>query len=531
MSIARSMIMICLCVYTMLTTPNIATSETNNLSLDAEEVEQCMPWQGKEPDGLLVFHFIDSEMQTEIDSVDVIMKTSGGNYGRPMRKKRSYWMSPSKQSFKFELSGYLSVIVDDIRVPVDSAIIVTLQMEKGEGIVQAGVGGDSRVQVVTVSLDGAVPKNEINGRIIDGSNGTPIPGATIFCEETDQTESTDSLGEFTIGLSLLKSVRLNAWHPLYDSVRFEINKDYIRTSKKIEISFQTQRRTMKGETIDSHSDSTILLLVDMMMWGSRMLPHEFSNKIYTYEVLPGEVFGPVMDWVYYDCIPFRLIRELPDESAWVQFSDDFRLITGTSGRKTNYTFLSDSITKLSTNSYDAGIIVSLSLQPDYSPRGQIRQDVYRGRGYHPIPNKESDVDSCNIFKAQVERIHLGNMFAMLDGDFIRYAQACSKSYNPRENKQYMPLEDFFKLIFESPSHRKFSDKRILELFKLRSAEMYVHGICAEPANEKFLEGCKRRQFDPQKGDVYIDWPGIAFHGGLRAVYRKENERWKIVETF
>jgi hypothetical protein len=79
-----------------------------------------------------------------------------------------------------------------------------------------------------------------------------------------------------------------------------------------------------------------------MQWSSWTIPpHEFSNKIYTYEVLEGKIFGPTSDWMYADCLPFRLIRELPDKTAWIQFSREFKLIRAGMNNNTNYVFLSD----------------------------------------------------------------------------------------------------------------------------------------------------------------------------------------------
>ncbi|MGH9878031.1 MAG: hypothetical protein ACRD5H_10370, partial [Nitrososphaerales archaeon] len=347
-------------------------------------------------------------------------------------------------------------------------------MKRGEGLIQVNAQSDSLLDIGIVSLDGVFPKNEIIGKIIDGSTKNPIFGAAVYCEESAQDVLTDSLGGFVIQLNTLKSVTLNAWHPLYDSIRFVVSKEYIRTTKEIEIYFQSQRMTSEGKTVKLHSDSAVLLLVDVMPWSSwTVQPYEFSNSIYTYEVLQGEVFGPTSDWFYNDCVPFRLIRELPDKTAWIQFSREFKLITAGMNSKTNFLFLSDSTVLLNTRSLDGGTTVSLNLQPDYSPRGLIKKTEYGGRRNRDIPSEKKQVDSCDILKAQVERTHMENILSLLQGDFVSFAKSFSKSYKNPENKQNLPLEEFLKITSEGELPSKFAEKRLLEIFNILYAEEYV----------------------------------------------------------
>jgi hypothetical protein len=407
-------------------------------------------------------------------------------------------------------------------------------MKKGDGLIQANVSGDSLIHMAAASLDGVFPSNELVGATFDGVTGLPISKATVFCEETGHFASTDSLGEFIIQLNTLKSVTLNSWHPLYDSIRFVVNKDYIRTPKRIEICFQSQRRTADGETINYRDGSTVLLLVDVMQWSSWVMqPHEFSNRIYTYAVLPGEVFGPTSDWPFHDCIPFRLVRELPDSTAWIQFSRQFKLITAGMGSNTNYVFLSDTTAKLNTRSLDGGTTVALSLQPDYSPRGTINKTDYSSQRNRVTKSEKNKVDSCETFRAQVERTHINNLLALLEGDFTKFASSFSKSYNHPENKQNLPLEEFFRILSEGKLPGKYAGKRLLEIFNLNFEEMFVHAICPEPANERFLNYCDQRKFVPQDGDVFIYWPEASggWSGGLSAIYRSEDGTWKIVAIF
>jgi hypothetical protein len=483
-----------------------------------------------EPYGLLVFRIVDSETQAEMDSIDILQLVSSDKYSRPLRDWHAQWRRPGDYSFKFVRDGYMSIVVEDIRVPIDAATILTLQMKKGENDVPDRPAGDSLVSVVMASLDEVFPKNEITGGVLDASNGLPVSDASVYCEETRQTVSTDSLGQFHIGLNIRKSATLDVWHPLYDSIRFDVTKKYIRTPKEILIYFESLRRDIDGKPMNDRGDSAVLLLVDMKGWSSfPHQPRESINRIYTYAVLPGDIFGPTWEWVYNDCVPFRLIKGLPDESAWIQFSEQFRLISESMRSKTNFLFLADSAILLSTKTMDAGTTVSLSLQPDYSPRGLVGLRATGPAKRQSIPDEKKGADSCDVIKAQVERVHICNILALLNADFAHLAKACSHSFKPRDNKLNLPLEEFFRLASEDEFPDRFSDKRLLEIFKLRSEEMYVHEICAEPVNEGFLRKCEQNGFEPQRGDVYIYWPGAAWSGGMSAVYRNEDDEWKIVE--
>lgn len=352
----------------------VDASEPRELSLDTSAVKILMAQlvvfrHLSKPSGLLVFRFVDSESLTEIDSVDVHRKIRNGTYVSSHEGLRPSWQIPGNHSFKIYSSGYVSLFVKNIRVPTDSAVIVTIRMKKGKGEIEANGSGDSLIQVSISTLDGTFPRNEVAGVIIDESDGLPVSGATVYCEETDQTVITDSTGRFSTELYLLKSATLNTWHPHYDSIRFEVRKRYVRTQKDIEIHFQAQRLDENGEKVCIHNDSTVLLLVDMMDWSSwRVQPSENLSKIYTYEVHPGEEFGPQSKWSYYETAPFRLVRLMTKEAVLIQFSKEFGMIMGFSEHKMNPFVLTDTTIRLNSNSDDGGTTVSLSIQPEYSPR-------------------------------------------------------------------------------------------------------------------------------------------------------------------
>lgn len=531
---SKMIIFLILCAF--LSIPPVHADQSNGLSLDDKTLQRVLykrvRYVGNRPSGLLVFRIIDSETNKTIDDAELYRKLRVDSYENRFGDYwKALWVASTYNSYKIVKKGYFSVGVDSIKMAIDSAVIVTIEMKKGIGTINVSGSGDSTVQVAKASLEGASQRNVIIGKIMDGSIGSPVLNASVYCEETDKVVTTDSSGEYIIELNDLQSVRIHVWHPAYDSIRFEINKDYILTPTVVDILFETKRRTSDGVAIDLHQDSTILLLVDMMDWWSwGMRPNEFSHKIYTYAVLPGEVFGPTPHWPYYDCVPFRLVRRLADKAAWVQFSTEFGLFMG---GKTNFLFLSDTTVKLNTNSYDGGTTVSLSLQPDYSPRGRMKRRDPKVRSKMINLYKKMKIDSCDIIKAQVERVHFRNMLSLLEGDFTQFAKSVSDDYRHPKNTQGLSHATFFRKWYERKYTETFEDKQLLEIFDLHAGEVYVQGKCENFVNERFINGCKWRGFVIQEGDVYVYWPKARGDVGtsISVVYRTIDSSWKIVEMF
>ena len=80
---------------------------------------------------------------------------------------------------------------------------------------------------------------------------------------------------------------------------------------------------------------------------------------------------------------------------------------------------------------------------------------------------------------------------------------------------------------------KFLSYRIAELFDLRCAEAYVHGVCDEPMSDRYLNITAGVGLEPAVGDVLIvfkEAPRSPWHGGWGAVYRKEDGLWKILTS-
>lgn len=528
-SIAKSLIIACLIACALWSTPKALAGETDGLILDEETLKFCMMTRPKIPAGLIVFHIIDSETRLEIDSVGLFFKRDLSKFLGPLKQPPSLWCNQEFLAFKFTHNGYVSVVIDGFKAPVDSLLIVTLQMKKGEGTNRTSLLSGESVAFVSTSLDCLFPKNEIMGRVIDASSGNTISTASVYCEETDYKVLTNGLGEFVIGLGNLNSVNLNIWHPMYDSIRFEVNKRYIRTRKEIEIHFQAPRKTV-WEILKS-SQNKVLLLVDMFGWSSgNMLPHENKHKISTYLVRPGDNFGPFSRKFHSDNIPFRFIRRLRDNSIMVKFTRDFRRADRAKFGDIQFAFLSDSTIKFNSNSYDAGNTISLSLQADYFDEGTA--DI-SGRKKYVTSKSGERITPCNVIKAEVEQIHMVNMFSLAAGDSIRFTKSLSNAYSKRKNGQSIPFDELFGNFIDSNKSNWPIGSKLAKAYEFNSPAIYIHGGCDKPPNERFLEGCKQSDFIPQDGDVYIYFPGTrsGWGAGFSTVYRQLRGNWKIVAMF
>ncbi len=548
-----TMIYLILCL--LLASQAAATaSESNHLFLDEKTLERCLHDRSGEPDGLLIFRVFDSEGRLRNDSVAVRWMASDGTYSRPVRNWQADWANSLYRHPVVELSGHQTVVLDSSRIPSDLALLVTLRMRSGVGTITSQPTVDSLVKIDTLTLDGVFPKNEIVGTIFDDATGEPVANASVYCEERNQTVSTDSVGKFTIGLGLLRSVEVNAWHPQYDSVRFMVEKKHLRTFKEVELHFQAQRRAEDEEPTYWPGDSTILLLVDLMRWSSwGVQPHETANKIFVYAARPGDLFGPTVGWAHYDCIPFRLIKEIDDSTAWIQFTRALGIAGQSMNSRTNHLFLTDTAAQLNTRGFDGGTIVTLSLQPDYSPRGQSKKNGNRRQKSRAELGVDTEIDTCDVIRAEVERAHLRTVLAVLDRDIDRYAECFSATFvkrTPEPAREPARTREGDILMQGPPEHARtvlgtiedfgramradeFDDRRLNELFRLSGEEIYIHGLCQEPANERFVAGCEKNEFVPKEGDVYIYWPGVGgpWEGGWGALYRKEESVWKIAGLF
>jgi len=500
--------------------------------ISQDAVTRCLHTLGKDVNGLFAMRFLDAEADSLLDSVEIYQDSGRGRRQRRIGSWQGTWFRPGFHSFDISSSGFRSIHLDSVRVPPDSLTVVTVMMQPGADTITAEQAWDCCILIAFDDLDDLFPRNMVVGKVVDDSSNAPVEGVKIYCEGVRSRATTDSLGEFELPLGTLNTVTLHVWHPLYDSIRFEIGKEYIRTEKPLEIHFE-QRRDAPVNARPTFTDSTALLIVGSMNWSSwGMRPREFAENIYTYAVSPGEVFGPTSHWVLGDCLPFRLVRTFPNREAWVQFARGLGPVGEKFDSRTNFLTVSDTASKLSTHSLDAGSYVTLQLQPDYSPRGTLVQKWQRlsGKPYRVVQQAPSENDSCDMVRAEVERINIQNLFYLLEGDFASLVRAFSADFYARPDP-IEPSVAHFERVFPPEKLVKFSSKRLMELFDLRRAEIYVHGQCDEPVNEKYKAIMIRNKHEPQEGDVFIFWPGARnspWHDGWTVVFRKENGQWKII---
>lgn len=512
--------------------PKVDAGEAHEL-ISPEAAERIARSVSKDVNGLLAFRFIDDEADTLISAAEVYYVTRHGKKGSRPAPWQINWVGPASHSVYVASNGFRPFRIDSVRVPADSLVVVVVSLQRGNDTIPTDEARQCCVEVLYDDLDELVPRNSIVGSVFDDNLESPVPGAGVYCEETRIYTTTDSLGKFNLLLDTLKKVVLHVWHPLYDSVRFDVGKNYIRTEKPVEVHFERLRDPSVRASL-RFSDSTTLLIVGWQQWSSwgRRRPNVFAYRVYTYALKSGDLFGPTSSWITSEYLPFRLIRTFKDREAWVQFGRGLRSTSENWRSPSNFFRVSDSVSKLITNSSDGGYAFSMQLQPDYAPRGTIIEKWQEGLGPTPIRRQPAsyDSDSCDMIRAEVERVHIKNLFYLLEGEFSNSVAAFSADFVGWPDRIEIS-EEFFEQVYESEKQSRTSSYRMAELFDLRRAEVYIHGQCDPPANEKFVRAMSRTKLEPQVGDVFVHFPEArmsAWHGGWSAVYRLEGNQWKII---
>ncbi len=479
--------------------------------------------------GLVAFGMDGADTDTILTAADVFGLTRSGWRSTRMGNWQVRWRPPGYEPFLLSAPGYRPIRLDSLRLPPDSLVVVTATMQPGSDTMSQEVASECCLSVKYKSLDGLLPQNTIVGTVTDDSLDMPVEGVEIYVEENRQRTVTDSLGGFVLALDTLKLVNLHVWHPLYDSIRFEVKKRYLHTEKPIQVHFESQREFPPNRL--RYTDSSALLIAKWTGWGSIIIPREFKDEVLVYAVKPGEVFGPTSSWVLGDCLPFRLVRTFTDRRAWVQFVRDL----GPRGEKyagpVNFIDVTDSSTDLSTHTVDGGSTVTLQLQPDYTPNRSVFQD-WRKRWTAAERRHVPDRTECDSIRAEVERIHLQNLIYMLTRDFVNLTAAFSKDFNTSLDP-FVPSVEYFERTMTTARQTRVMYHRIAALFDLRRAEAYVHGVCDEPVSDRYLNVMAGAGLEPAVGDVLIvfkEAPRSPWHGGWGAVYRKEDGLWKILTS-
>lgn len=468
---------------------------------------------------------------TVLTLADVYGPTRNGWRSTRMGNWQLRWRRPGYEDFLLSAEGYRPIRLDSLRLPYDSMVVVTATLQPGTDTMSRDAALDCCLSIKYRSLDTLVPHNAIVGTVTDDSLGIPVDGARVYCEDTKEFIETDSSGRFTATLGRRLKATLHVWHPLYDSIRFEVKKNYMRTQKPIQIHFESMREFPPDRL--RYTDSSALLISTWTNWSSWGVgAREDKVEVYTHAVKAGEVFGPTSSWVMGDCLPLRLVKSFRDRRSWVQFTRDLGPIGERYDWPTNLIDVTDTAAELSTHTLDAGCTVTLQLQPDYTPRGSVFQD-WRNRRTAAGRRTVSEKTPCDSIRADVERLHLQNLLYFLTGDFERLVAAYSADFRVRGD-EFTPSVQFYERVLSHERMKEVLSSRMAELFDFRRAEVYVNGVCDEPMNDQYLKAMNEADFEPAAGDVYITFKKASrspWGRGWTAIYRKEDGQWKILTTF
>lgn len=486
--------------------------------------------QGDESATLAAFGMDGADTDTVLTGAVVYRLTHSGWRPR-MGNRHLRWWPPGYGKFLLAADGYRPIRLDSLRLAPDSLVVVTATLQPGTDTMSQEIAQECCLTVRYESLDNLISQNSIVGTVTDASLDISVEGAEVYCEELKRLTSTDSLGEFIMRLDTLKSVHLHVWHPLYDSIRFEVGKYYLRTEKKVDVIFEKCRNSGEGRPL--YTDTSAVLIVTWLNWGSNLSrPTEFPLRVFTYAVEEGQVFGPTSRWVGGECLPFRLVRTFKDRHAWVQFVEDLGYMGEEPFLTTNLLDVSDVSAKLGTKTVDAGTTISLQLQPNYTPRGIVFKtfaerlaDFRRGA----VPDK----NECDSIRAEVERVHLRNFVSLLTRDFESLATAYSSEFKVR-GEGFTPSVQAFGRLMPKERSKELLHYRVPELFDLHRSEAYVHNVCDEPISDRYLTVMGEVGLEFASGDVMIGFKNASqspYHGSWGAIYRKEDRLWKIITHY
>ena len=503
-------------------------SLSEQLGIDSLTLTSMRPSIRSEPAGMIVARVYDQETKEKLKEVETSVQLESGEFSRPIRYFGDVRRKPGYYSFRYAVDGYTTLTVDNIRIAVDTATVVDVYLRRGTDSVLVKAGKDRRAKVKMVDLSEISSKVcTVTGRIRDAAAYTPVVGAHVVFEETGKEVRTDDSGLFAFSIDTLYVATLDIWHPLYDSIHFTINNREGYQRKTVNIDFERQRRSKSSEGTNSHPESSILFLLTSKSWGGKSIyaPTETVDLFRTYSVAEGDTFGPGNEVSLFHCNPFRLIRILSDSSVWVEYSPDLVEEGKGWGSRANLACVGAGETVFGTPTLDAGTVVRIGIQPEYSPdQTELREDSY-STSHLSSADKAATIGPCDSIEAVIERIHLTNMLAFFEGDFRKFASGFSPTFSPSENKQGLPLDEFYRRAAKGKIPDRVAGKRVGELVDIAAEKFYIMGMCGDTVGEHFWGRCEPPTFVPQAGDIYIQWPGD-FQSAV--IYRKQDDGWKIV---
>ena len=230
-------------------------------SLTADSLLQRVPDSAV---GLLVVHAFTRDLPTEWPSVLVRTSTDRKHRMRQFSGWKATWALPGISSFRVIERNFRSVAIDSLRIPSDSAVILTLQIRRGAetDTLHVNPAGDSLLEVRMVPLGSFLSPNEVFGTIRDANSSLGVSSANVHCRETGETVRSDKFGRYALALDTFRMATVDIWHASYDSVSFGFKKRHLHTRKKVDVDFAS-RRTKPGSLMFPEDPRKELLVVQL----------------------------------------------------------------------------------------------------------------------------------------------------------------------------------------------------------------------------------------------------------------------------
>ncbi len=478
---------------------------------------------------MIAFYPVDTETGQMIETADyfgVRKQPRGYNKSRLGQVAN---IAPRSYSLIVNKTGYRPVYFDGLEVLPHQLVLVTVQMHRGQDTVFSTEAWKCCVTAEYDDFYDLLAPNRLMGTVTDNSSQQPVADASVWCPDLDVSCHSDSLGEFQIDLDTLRKVTLHVWHSDYDSIRLSVSKTDLHSDKPVAIDFE-KPRVGNDAIVSLFSDSTVLLTTTVESWNSWIggQVRESGLGVFTWAVREGDVFGPTDKWPYYSSFPFRLIRTFDNRTAWVQFTKSLGRRPDWTEAISNFLTVSDTAVSVSPESDDAGIILTLQLQPDYTPHNAPSQKPRNPIQIYRFAKDTVPPDPCSEIRAKIEHMHAKLVLRLMESDPSAFAIALGADYRASLGNLKLTLANTNRFL---GYRRAQSDaRRIGELFSMQDAEVYINGPCDTNVSDSYVALLKRIGRDPEEGDVYVRFPHRSSNYGTRfgALYRKTLGFWRLI---
>ncbi|HOP08324.1 MAG TPA: carboxypeptidase-like regulatory domain-containing protein [candidate division Zixibacteria bacterium] len=302
------------------------------------------------PKGIIYVKITDPSTVNVLDSTDVSIV--GDNFNKsaqwnPMVKP----IPQGRYTVTVSRPHYNTVVWENVDLAKDSILAFDVKMSTGHDTARCDQY-DKRIRRLPF------PEPGIIGQVYDGAKDKPVSGAKIILQNTGNRVKTDKEGRFRLPCSLMgDSLILHVWRRGYDSVAFIVNKIRANSLKPVEITLRS-RRTDENTSPGTSSKAATFLIRNYSWGGSSFVPpHETTENIRIYHVVPGEMFrvtvffgGPTH--------AFRFLEFIDQDRALVQVGGGLQ-IRGLG--KTNLVVVGRDQTAVTTTSFDTGGVFYISI--------------------------------------------------------------------------------------------------------------------------------------------------------------------------